>query len=439
MANEVISQIRIGEKVYDIKDNSVSGQITSAASSTTPKAPGIAAVGSETKFARGDHVHPLQTSVSGNAGTATKLVTARTIRTNLSYTNTASFDGSANVAPGVTGTLPIANGGTGATNIQTARSNLGFGPFTTSGNGSAYTVNIPGITSLYEGLTFTLIFHVENNASPTLNVNGLGACSLCFRVNNGIAGYFAGLPAKKIQKNIAVDIMYSRGIFLIEYFQVDLGLDVTGVVTVSNGGTGASNAASARENLGAAPAGYGLGENVVRITDVSQLDNYSENGWYRCKFSSVVGLNNIWFMEANLEVTKTGDDNWTQKLWVAGHASPIVRVCQPGWKDEWESDNPPMVPGLEYRTTERFNNSPVYVKALDIGALPNGTLLSVAHGVPATQIIKCSGITSDGTYLPYFVGSNYLHIAATCSHIYIFTANNWSNYTGIVQIWYTKD
>jgi hypothetical protein len=39
------------------------------ASSTTPKANGTAAVGSETaKFARGDHVHPLQTSVSGSAG-----------------------------------------------------------------------------------------------------------------------------------------------------------------------------------------------------------------------------------------------------------------------------------------------------------------------------------------------------------------------------------
>ena len=53
------------------------------------------------------------TSVSGNAGTATKLATARTIRTNLGSTSTASFDGSANVAPGVTGILPVANGGTG--------------------------------------------------------------------------------------------------------------------------------------------------------------------------------------------------------------------------------------------------------------------------------------------------------------------------------------
>ncbi len=42
------------------------------ASSTTPKANGTAAVGSETaKFARGDHVHPLQTSVTGSSGSCT--------------------------------------------------------------------------------------------------------------------------------------------------------------------------------------------------------------------------------------------------------------------------------------------------------------------------------------------------------------------------------
>lgn len=43
------------------------------ASSTTPAAPGTAYVGSQTSsFARGDHRHPLQTSVTGSAGSATK-------------------------------------------------------------------------------------------------------------------------------------------------------------------------------------------------------------------------------------------------------------------------------------------------------------------------------------------------------------------------------
>lgn len=48
------------------------------------------------------------------ASAATKLATARTIRTNLGSTSAVSFDGSANITPGVTGVLPVANGGTGS-------------------------------------------------------------------------------------------------------------------------------------------------------------------------------------------------------------------------------------------------------------------------------------------------------------------------------------
>lgn len=73
------------------------------ASTTTPKVAGTAAVGSETSsFARGDHVHPAQTSVSGNAGTATKLATARTFSLTGDVTGSASFDGSANASIAVT-------------------------------------------------------------------------------------------------------------------------------------------------------------------------------------------------------------------------------------------------------------------------------------------------------------------------------------------------
>ncbi len=56
---------------------------------------------------------------------ARRLYTARTIRTNLASTSSASFDGTANITPGVTGTLPVANGGTGATTAAQALENLG--------------------------------------------------------------------------------------------------------------------------------------------------------------------------------------------------------------------------------------------------------------------------------------------------------------------------
>lgn len=60
----------------------------------------------------------------GNASTATKLATAKAIQTNLASTSSAPFDGSANITPGVTGTLAIGNGGTGATSAINALANL---------------------------------------------------------------------------------------------------------------------------------------------------------------------------------------------------------------------------------------------------------------------------------------------------------------------------
>lgn len=56
------------------KLNSIAtGATANSASTTTPKANGTASIGTETAFARGDHIHPAQTTISGNAGTATKL------------------------------------------------------------------------------------------------------------------------------------------------------------------------------------------------------------------------------------------------------------------------------------------------------------------------------------------------------------------------------
>ncbi len=64
-------------------------------STTAPSAPGTASAGTADNVSRGDHVHPLQTTISGNAGSATKLANAR----NLTVGNTKkSFNGTADVS-----------------------------------------------------------------------------------------------------------------------------------------------------------------------------------------------------------------------------------------------------------------------------------------------------------------------------------------------------
>ena len=88
----------------------------------------------------------------GNANTATKLATARTITANLASSTAGSFDGSANTTVGVTGTLPIANGGTGATTAAAARTALGCAP--------AYTYSTTDLTAGSSALTTGTLYIV---------------------------------------------------------------------------------------------------------------------------------------------------------------------------------------------------------------------------------------------------------------------------------------
>ena len=89
---------------------------------------------------------------TGNSATATKLATARTITANLASSTAGRFDGSANITVGVTGTLPIAKGGTGATTAAAARTALGCAP--------AYTYSTTDLTAGSSALTTGTLYIV---------------------------------------------------------------------------------------------------------------------------------------------------------------------------------------------------------------------------------------------------------------------------------------
>ncbi len=60
-----------------------------------------------------------------SAGKAAQLRTARDIKVNLSSEQAATFNGTQNATPGVTGTLPVEHGGTGATTAEDALKKIG--------------------------------------------------------------------------------------------------------------------------------------------------------------------------------------------------------------------------------------------------------------------------------------------------------------------------
>lgn len=128
---------------FTLNGIAIGGGSSIAPAANAPKAAGTAAVGTSAKYAREDHVHPSQTSISGNAGSATKLTTARTI-------DGVSFNGSASI--------------------------VHYGVCSTAGEYTNKTVSCTGFT-LVTGAKIAVKFEHANTADGhlTLNVNGTGA------------------------------------------------------------------------------------------------------------------------------------------------------------------------------------------------------------------------------------------------------------------------
>lgn len=167
-----IKQIKINETTYDVGVNShthAAGDITSGTiaaarlptastsakgavtfTTTVPVIAGTAAVGSSTSVSRSDHVHPAQTTISGNAGSATKLQTTR-------YLDGIAFNGSTNVTR--------------------------YATCSTAAATAAKTCTVTaGTFSLITGARVLIKFTVTNTASsPTLNVNSTGAKAIMYR------------------------------------------------------------------------------------------------------------------------------------------------------------------------------------------------------------------------------------------------------------------
>ena len=88
-----------------------------------------------------------------------------------------------------------------------------------------------------------------------------------------------------------------------------------------------------------------------------------------------------------------------------------VRSVSEGKVGPIEWVNPPMAVGVEYRTTERFQGKPVYVKTINMGNLPGNSVKQVnfQNRNVVDKIVSVTGqCTSDsgvGISTPYHTGS----------------------------------
>lgn len=111
-----------------------------------------------------------------------------------------------------------------------------------------------------------------------------------------------------------------------------------------------------------------------------------------------------------------------------------VRVFNYSW-GEWEWVNPPMVAGVEYRTTERYNGKPVYIKTVNMGKLLASGDKFVSNVIDYfSDIVDYNVMATNGSLTlkitPYFNKSNNT-LVVECT-------TDRSAYTAIAVIKYTK-
>lgn len=156
---------------------------------------------------------------TGNAPTAMALKTARKVVIDLTSTTATTFDGTSDIKTGVDGILPVSSGGTAATDADSARLNLVAAKSGANGD----------ITSL-SGLT-TALSTSQGGTGNTKGTVGQLTTPRTFITDLG--------------STTAVSFDATK----------DASVGITGVLSLSNGGTGASTADTARSNLAAAKSG----------------------------------------------------------------------------------------------------------------------------------------------------------------------------------------
>lgn len=181
---------------------------------------------------------------SGTANIAKKLENSKTFQTDLGSTATGSFNGESNVTLGVTGTLPVANGGTGATSFTSGRALIGSGTGAVTTRAITNNTSKTAVTGSTNLITAnTLYYHSGNSNITTVGTITSGTWNgTTIAVANGGTGATTASNActnlgavKKSGDTMTGDLIVQRNSAIIKTANAD-GENSVGLYTSTNRG-----------------------------------------------------------------------------------------------------------------------------------------------------------------------------------------------------------
>lgn len=199
----------------------------------------------------------------------------------------------------------------------------------------------------------------------------------------------------------------------------------------------------ARKNIAAAPDGFGLGT-INRV--VTDFDTVKLNGWYygAAGTAHTPDSANSW----SVRVTNLGNssDVCIQDAYTLInvnrylHCRRLVYVSTATQNNPWEWVNPPMHLGVEYRTTDRYLDKPVYVQAVNFGTLPNANTKSVTWATSGVVLAVLSAEATSNLGEPLGLGASLsgTEITANKTTLYIKSSGNYADNTAVFRVKYTK-
>ncbi len=186
-----------------------------------------------------------------------------------------------------------------------------------------------------------------------------------------------------------------------------------------------------------APAGYGLGGMTRQIANGEYLASYNSTGFY----SWGENCPDMPFDGGSMIAVKRGDAYVHQLAFrdSSYNTEIVIRKNTDGNWGEWEWVNPPMLPDVEYRTTERYMGKPVYTKLISCGELVNNKTVAVCV-IGNEKIIRGVAAIEGRGNMPFkFAGASQYDCYATFDNaIYLYSSGGYDGYQVYAQVWYYK-